>query len=77
MRVLLLIATLFALPAIVSAQEDAGPARVRIHVERPPEGTLRRGVYPVPAWLVYLGGGLVVAGAAGVLVYRIARSTKR
>jgi len=78
MRTLLLIAALFVLPSVAVAQEtDAETRSVRIHEERPPEGSLRRGIFPVPDWAVMLAGGLVAAAAAGVLGYRVARSRRR
>ena len=72
--VLALLASL-ALPAPLRAQEapDAGAVIVRSHVERPPEGSLRRGSLDVPGWVVLLGGGAVAALAAGALAYRLGR----
>ena len=78
MRWLVLTALLTALPAVALAQdEDAGAVTVEVHTERPPEGSLRRGLVPAPAWLLYVGGGLVVAAAGGALVWRMARTRRK
>ncbi|HJL20305.1 MAG TPA: hypothetical protein RMH99_31855 [Sandaracinaceae bacterium LLY-WYZ-13_1] len=53
---------------------DAGAVVVRRHVERPPEGSMRRGPVPVPGWAVWICGGLIVAGSAGALAWRLKRS---
>ncbi|MCA9611068.1 MAG: hypothetical protein KC619_35985 [Myxococcales bacterium] len=78
MRRLLLIALLGAMPASAAAQdEDAGAVTVEVHTERPPEGSLRRGVVPAPSWALYAGGGLLVAAAAGALGWRLYTRSKR
>jgi hypothetical protein len=78
MRRFVLIALLGASPAIAGAQdEDAGAVRVVVHVERPPEGSARRGLLPAPDWALYVGGGLGVAAAGGALAWRLARSRRR
>ena len=77
MRMLFLIAALLVLSSVAAAQEtDAGARSVRIHEERPPEGSMRRGFFPAPDWAVVLAGSLVAAGAAGVLTYRLVRSRR-
>ncbi len=48
----------------------------RYQLERPPEGAAR-GRWPVPAWVVWSVGGVLVVGASGVLVARIRRSSSR
>ena len=75
MRWLLLTLALLVLSATAAAQDedDAPVVTVEVHTERPPEGSLRRGVFPAPPWVVYLGGGLLAAGALGALVYRMTR----
>ena len=77
MRALLLIAALSLAPAIAIAQPDAGAARIRTHEERPPEGSLRRGLVGLPRWAVYALGAVIAAGAAGALAHRVARSRRR
>jgi 2-hydroxychromene-2-carboxylate isomerase len=47
-----------------AAAQKAGSTRW----ERPPEGTLHRGLFGVPAWVVLVTGGLVAAGAALALL---------
>ena len=59
--------------ASTTLAQDAGPLRFRTRVERPPEGSLRRGPLSVPGWVVYAGGGLIVVAAAGALAWRIRR----
>lgn len=72
---LLLLASLGA--SVARAQdEDAGAQRTRTRVIRPPEGSLRRGVIPSPDWAVYVGGGLIVAAAAGALAYRVGKKRR-
>lgn len=82
---LLIVALLAGAPAAAAfpaasahAQEDAdaGKVRVRTRVVRPPEGSMRRGNLPVPSWLVYALGGLIVVGAGGVLAWRVARKKR-
>ncbi|HEY8430910.1 MAG TPA: hypothetical protein VIL20_21170 [Sandaracinaceae bacterium] len=68
-----LVALLCAAPA--TAQQDAGAPALRVRVVRPPEGSMRRGILPVPDWAVYAAGGLLAAVAAGVLAWRT--STRR
>jgi len=46
--------------------ESGAPFRV----VRPPEG-LRRGAIPVEAWVAIAGGVLVLAAAAGMLLWRL------
>ncbi len=78
MRRLLLIALLALLPAGAAAEdEDAGAVTVTVHTERPPEGSLRRGIVPAPGWALYLGGGALVAAAATALLVRIVWSKSR
>lgn len=76
----LLLGLSLALAVLVSPaaaqEEDAGAARTRTRVIRPPEGSLRRGAFPVPGWVLYVGGGLVVAAAGGALAYRIRKSRR-
>lgn len=61
-----------------SAQDpaDAGAVRVRTTVERPPEGSLRRGTVPVPSWGIWVCASVVVAGAALGLALRIGLSKR-
>lgn len=61
---------LFALAAPAAAQDEAEPPARRVHVVRPPEGSMRRGVLPAPEWAFYACGGWMLAAAAGVLVWR-------
>ena len=78
MRAIVLGFVLSLAASSVSAQEGEPPVpAVRTRVERPPEGSMRRGRWGVPSWAVYLGGGLVVASAAGVLARRMLRARKR
>jgi len=78
MRSVLLAFCLMATPAAGAAQEaDAGRVTVEVHTERPPSGSLRRGLVPAPDWLLYVGGGLLVAAAAGALAFRLARGRRR
>jgi hypothetical protein len=62
--------------ARAQAAPDAGAVEVRTRVERPPEGSMRRGALPVPAWGVWVCGGLVVAGALAALGWRLRRSAR-
>jgi len=78
MRSMLLAFILMAIPAAGAAQEpDAGRVTVEVHTERPPEGSMRRGLVPAPDWVLYVGGALLVAAAAGALGYRLARGRKK
>lgn len=63
---------------VARAQDESEAPTERVHtrVVRPPEGSLRRGPWPVPGWVPYAGGGLVLAAAAGALAYR-ARKSRR
>lgn len=77
MRTMLLALCLMAIPAAGAAQEaDAGRVIVEVHAERPPEGSMRRGLVPAPDWVLYVGGGLLVAVAAGALAFRLARGRR-
>lgn len=78
MRAIVLGFVMLLAASSVSAQESEPPTpTVRTRVERPPEGSMRRGHWGVPSWAVYLGGSLVVASAAGVLARRMRRAKKR
>ncbi|MCB9591240.1 MAG: hypothetical protein H6719_00795 [Sandaracinaceae bacterium] len=78
MRWLVLTALLTALPAAAFAQdEDAGAVTVEVHTERPPAGSMRRGLVPAPGWVLYLGGGLLVVAAGGGLAWRLARARRK
>lgn len=57
-----------ALTSSVARGQDA-----TVRVERPPEGSWRRGALPVPDWVVYASGAVLVCGAAGALVWRAKR----
>lgn len=73
------IATALALSLVVAtarAQDGAGTGP-RVRWDRPPEGTLERGLHGVPSWVVVVLGVLVVAGAAAALVRAARRSARR
>lgn len=55
------------------ADPDAGAVVVRTTVERPPEGSMRRGAWAVPTWVVWAGAAVLIAGAVAGLGYRIGR----
>ncbi|MBX3276266.1 MAG: hypothetical protein KF729_38795 [Sandaracinaceae bacterium] len=77
MRRLVLIAALCAPGFAGVANADAGAEHVVVHTERPPEGSLRRGLLAVPGWTLYVGGAALALAAGGVLVWRLARSRRR
>jgi hypothetical protein len=58
---------------LASHGQDAGVHAVRARVERPPEGSLRRGALPVPGWVVLAGGATLAVAAAGALLLRSSR----
>lgn len=77
--VLALMLSVLATPLAGAAQTedaDAGATVVRTIAERPPEGSLRRGALPVPAWAVWVAASVVVLGAALGLGYRLGRSKR-
>lgn len=57
--------------------QDAGVARVEVRWERPPEGTLDRGIFGVPSWTVIGVGGVAIAAAALGLVASARRARSR
>ncbi|AKF06465.1 hypothetical protein [Sandaracinus amylolyticus] len=59
--------------ATAVADDDAGVAP-RVRWERPPEGTIERGIFGVPEWLIVVVGALVVAASALALVRAMRRS---
>lgn len=71
-----LFAALCALATAPLEAQDAGTVTVRAHVERAPDGSLRRGRLDVPGWVVVLGGGAIAALAAGALAYRLRRNRR-
>ena len=76
MRALVITLLLLASAPAAAQEPDAGVTRVRTRVVRPPEGSMRRGSLPVPGWLVYLGGGVVVLGAGAALAWRLGRKKR-
>jgi hypothetical protein len=57
--------------AAASAQPDAGVTiTVETRTERPPEGSMRRGLWQASAPIVYAFGAACVVCAAGFLIWR-------
>ncbi|MFK7988665.1 MAG: hypothetical protein AB8I08_21780 [Sandaracinaceae bacterium] len=54
----------------VSAQT---PSEATHEIQRAPDGSLRRGLLDVPAWVVFGTAALVTAGAATALGWRLRR----
>jgi hypothetical protein len=63
-----------AAPRSARAQESSGATTS--HTERPPAGSWRRGIVPLPAAAVVAVGALIVAAAGAALTWR-ARKSRR
>jgi hypothetical protein len=68
----LLTVLLALIPRAASAQADAG-VHEHTRIERPPQGSLRRGAWVVPPWAAYAIGGAIAMGAAAALIARLRR----
>jgi len=64
-----------ALAAPLSARTQDTPATAS-HTERPPAGSWRRGIVPLPAAAVIAMGALIVTAAGAALTWR-ARKSRR
>ena len=64
------IATTLALclAAAAARAQDAGTSGERVRWERPPAGTIERGIYGVPEWVVIAVGALVIAASIATLM---------
>jgi len=65
-----------ALAAPRAARTQDATSATTSHAERPPAGSWRRGIVPLPAAAVIMMGALIVAAAGAALTWR-ARKSRR